>query len=289
MTNSGAFTPTVSMLEDYLLQYANRSILEILMPLKTTYDFRNPTQFADNYNKMTASINFQDPIETLFKQIEDVFRYANDGIQPHMEANYVNINFLLILNTGTVLKACRDWQHRTPVNKTWGDFRREFARAQREQRIISNTTSDTGYHTANVAQHYMHGQLPADGVFVTAMANLATTTSTDPETVTTLTNAIATITHQLAAKDIWTKSKEAEIKLLLGGRVPVVAAFDARPADAYARKSYKTKNFNYCWSHGYQVELAHTSANCTKKSPGQDDEATKDNVMGGEIWGGEFI
>jgi hypothetical protein len=75
-----------SQLEDYLLQYANRSALEILMHLKHTYGFINPTQLAENYNNMTAPINFQDPIETIFKQIEDGVRYANDGAQPNMEA-----------------------------------------------------------------------------------------------------------------------------------------------------------------------------------------------------------
>jgi hypothetical protein len=58
-----------SQLEDYLLQYANRSALEILMHLMQTYGFINPTQLADNYNKIMAPINFQDPIETMFKQI----------------------------------------------------------------------------------------------------------------------------------------------------------------------------------------------------------------------------
>jgi hypothetical protein len=75
-----------SQLEDYLLQYANRSALEILVHLKTTYGFINPTQLAENYNKMTAPISFQDPIETLFKQIEDGVRYASAGVQPYMGA-----------------------------------------------------------------------------------------------------------------------------------------------------------------------------------------------------------
>jgi hypothetical protein len=70
----------ISQIEDYLLQYANRSALEIFMHLKQTYGFINPTQLAENYNKMTAPINFQDPIETLFKQIEDGVRYANAGM-----------------------------------------------------------------------------------------------------------------------------------------------------------------------------------------------------------------
>jgi hypothetical protein len=120
-----------SQLEDYLLQYANRSALEILMHLKQSYGFINPAQLAENYNKMTAPINFQDPIEILFKQIEDGVRYANAGAQPYMEAQYVNIAFLLILNTGAIPDACRDWQRRTLMNQTWAEFRREFARAQR--------------------------------------------------------------------------------------------------------------------------------------------------------------
>jgi hypothetical protein len=38
------------------------------MHLKHTYGFINPMQLAENYNKMMAPINFQDPIETLFKK-----------------------------------------------------------------------------------------------------------------------------------------------------------------------------------------------------------------------------
>jgi uncharacterized protein (DUF3084 family) len=124
-----------------------------------------------------------------------------------MEAQYVNIAFLLISNTGAIPDACRDWQRRTPMNQTWADFRREFARAQREQRRISSTASGAGYHTANVTEQYEQTQAPADTYFMTAMANLATATSADRETVTTLTRSIATLTDQLKSKDIWAKSQ----------------------------------------------------------------------------------
>jgi hypothetical protein len=166
-----------------------------------------------------------------------------------MEAHYFNIAFLFILNTGTIPKACRYWKQITPVNQTWEYFLREFARAHREQRILSNTASGAGYHTANVTENYAHDQLPADGGFVTDMAKLATTTSADRETVATLTKAISTLSDQLAATDIWAKSKEAEIKHLLGGRAPAVADAAAAygPDSAYARRCYKTKNENYCW------------------------------------------
>jgi hypothetical protein len=195
-----------SQLEDYLLQYANRSAHQVLMHLKQTYGFTNLTHLTYNYNKMTASINFQDPIETLFKKIEDGVLYTNTGVQPYMEAQYFNISCLLIINTGTIPDACRNWQRRTPINHTWTEFRCEFALAQRDQRIISITSSGAGYHAANVAEHYVQDQLPADGGFVTVMANLVTETSADRETLATLTKAIATLTDQLAAKYPWAKS-----------------------------------------------------------------------------------
>jgi hypothetical protein len=121
--------------------------------------------------------------------------------------------------------------------------------------------------------------VPADAEFVTAMANLATATSSDRETVTTLTRAIATLTDQLKAKDIWAKSQEAEVRRLLGiqGNTRPVAA-TSTPTTC-VRKSYRTNNDNYFWSHGYQVGLNRTSANFTKKAPGHKDNAIKINIM----------
>jgi hypothetical protein len=238
---------------------------------------------------MTAPINFQDPIETFFKQIEHGFRYANAGAQPYMEAQYVNIAFLLILITGAIPDAFRDWQRRTPMNQTWAEFRIEFARAQREQIIISSTTSGACYHTTNVAEHYEHTPAPADAEFVTAMANLATATSAYREKVATLTRSIATLTDKLKAKDIWAKSQYAEVRRLLGMQGNTRPAAAASTPTTYVRKSYRTNNDNYCWSHVYQVGLNHTSANCTKKALGHKDNAIKTNIMGGDTWGLEFL
>jgi hypothetical protein len=76
------------------------------------------------------------------------------------------------------------------------------------------------------------------------MANLASSKSSDRETVATLTRAIAILTDQLKAKDIWAKSQEAEVRQLLGvqGNTRPVAA--AGTPTAYVRKYYKTNNDN---------------------------------------------
>jgi hypothetical protein len=76
------------------------------------------------------------------------------------------------------------------------------------------------------------------------MANLATATSADRETVATLTEAIATLTEQLKEKYIWAKSQEAEFKRFLGGRATTAPIVTAAPGAAYVRKSYKIKSDN---------------------------------------------
>jgi 2-keto-4-pentenoate hydratase len=80
--------------------------------------------------------------------------------------------------------------------------------------------------------------MPANTVFVTATANLATATSADRETVATLTQAIATLTDQLKVKDIWAKSQEAEVRSLLGVQGNTRPAATAGTPTAYVRKFY---------------------------------------------------
>jgi hypothetical protein len=106
--------------------------------------------------------------------------------------------------------------------------------------------------------HYIHNSLPTYGGFVTATANLATAISADRETVATLTKAIATLLEQLKSKDIWAKSQEAELKRLLGGHTTAAPIVPTVPGATYMMKSYKTKNENYCWSHGIMKQALST-------------------------------
>ena len=46
-----------------------------------------------------------------------------------------------------------------------------------------------------------------------------------------------------------------------------------------------TDRGGYCWTHGYLVDPRHNSKNCKKKKPGHQDNATRDNNMGGSQYG----
>jgi hypothetical protein len=76
--------------------------------------------------------------------------------------------------------------------------------------------TSVGYHTVNIAEQYVHGQLPPrpdeDGTVATVMANLAT--AADRETVAALTKTIVALSEQLTLRDAFVKDMDAEIKWL---------------------------------------------------------------------------
>jgi hypothetical protein len=97
-----------SALEDYLLGYAGVTVRDLVKYSIHTYSRIDPTQLADCYTKMTRPYDLQDPIKTLFTQIDDGVRYALAGGQPYGEAQYVNIAFLMILATQSLPLACAE-------------------------------------------------------------------------------------------------------------------------------------------------------------------------------------
>jgi hypothetical protein len=92
----------------------------------------------------------------------------------------------------------------------------------------------------------------------------------------TATNAkLATQLEVAQSQIVQLKDKVAELK------IKIKTAWQGQ-------RPHKTmKNDNYCWSHGYQVAKAHTSATCNMKKSGNKYTATKSNPLGGVKWGKE--
>jgi predicted RNase H-like nuclease (RuvC/YqgF family) len=123
-----------------------------------------------------------------------------------------------------------------------------------------------------------HGREETMQDTVDAISQLATATSSDRGTVATLTATNTKLATQLEAAQAQIaqlKDEVAELKIKI------------KPAWQGQRPHKTTNNDNYCWSHGYQVAKAHTSATCNMKKSGHKDTATKSNPMGGVKWGKE--
>jgi hypothetical protein len=266
----------LNALSDDIVGYANCTSLELPTHLLTYYAMIAPTELTQNYERLNAPYDPNQPIETLFQQIQDARAFAVAGGQPYGAAMIVNVAYTLVFNTGLFPDACRAWQSRAIAGKTWAQCKLDFATAHREFRLTNQTAQQSGFHSANMMIKQVREDTMQDTV--DAIAQLATATASDRGTVATLTTTNAKLATQLEAAQAHIAQLKNEIATLKN---------KIKPAWQVQQPIKTTNNDSYCWSHGYQVARSHTIATCNMKKSGHQDAANKSNPMGGVQWGKE--
>jgi hypothetical protein len=185
----------LNALSDEIMGYANCTSLQLLTHLLTYYAMIAPTELAQNYERLNAP--YDQPIETLFQQIRDDQAFAVAGGQPYGAAMIVHVSYALVFNTGLFPDACRAWQSRAIAGKTWAQFKLDFATAHREFRLTNQTAHQSGFHSANMMIEQGREETMQDTF--NAIAQLATATASDRDTLATLTTTNAKLATQLKA------------------------------------------------------------------------------------------
>jgi hypothetical protein len=266
----------LNALSDEVVVYENCTSLQLLTHLLTYHAVIFPTELTQNYERLNAPYDPNQPIETLFQKIQDARAFAVAGGQPYGVAMIVNVTYTLVFNTGLLPDACRAWQSRAIAGKTWAQFKLDFATAHCEFRLTNQTAQQSGFHSVNMMIEQGHEETMQDTV--DAIAQLATATASDRGTIATLTTTNAKLATQLEAAQAQIAQLKNEIAALKN---------NIKPAWQGQRPIKTTNNDSYCWSHGYQVAKSHTSATCNMKKSGHQDAANKSNTMGGVQWGKE--
>jgi uncharacterized protein YukE len=204
----------LSALSDKIVGYANCASLQLLTHLLTYYAMIAPTELTQNYEQLNTPYDPNQPIETLFQQIQDARAFAVAGGQPYGAAMIVNVAYTLVFNTGLFPNACRAWQSRAMAAKTWAQFKIDFATAHRGFRLTNQTAQQSGFHSANM----MIEQGRDDSMQETAEAidQLATATASDRGAVVTLTTTNAKLANQLEAAHALIAQLKSEIASLKG-------------------------------------------------------------------------
>jgi hypothetical protein len=81
----------INALSDEIVVYDNCTSLQLLTHLLTYYDMIAPTELKQNYERLTAPYDPNQPIETLFQQNQDARAFAVAGGQPYGAATIVNL------------------------------------------------------------------------------------------------------------------------------------------------------------------------------------------------------
>jgi hypothetical protein len=210
----------------------------------------------------------QQPLETLFKQIQDCADYSEAGGVLIGNLQQINVRYAILFVTGHFMSACRRWNEKPTAEKTWAQFKSHFAAAHCQHKQMQGESADTaGYHSANAAVTQTEDQM-AKGT-IGALSNLATATATaaDRGVVAALTQA-----NSRPAKQLEDNSSELrELKAVL----------DKERREKRGPRLFNPSSSDYCWTHGYKVGSTHTSLTCKLPKPGHKTEATRVDNMGG--------
>jgi hypothetical protein len=239
---------------------------ETLDHLFSTYGNITAVDLEINFEHMRRAWDPQQPVESLFKQIQDCADYSEAGGVLIGHPQQINVGYAKIFATGHFMSACRRWNEKPLAEKTWAQFKSHFAAARRQHKQMQGESAATaGYHSANAAVGQTEDQMAESTIG--ALANLATATATDRGVVATLTEANARLVQQLEDNS----NELRELKALIKKE-----RFEKR-----GQRSFTPPPNNYCWTHGYKVANTHTNLSCSFPKQGHKIEATRADNMGG--------
>jgi hypothetical protein len=96
----------LNVVSDEIVGYASCTSLQLLTCLLTYYAMIAPTELTQNYERLNTPYDPNQPIETLFQEIQDARAFAVAGGQPYGAAMIVNVAYTLVFNTGLFPDAC---------------------------------------------------------------------------------------------------------------------------------------------------------------------------------------
>jgi hypothetical protein len=263
----------VENLNDDLVGFTNTTSRDMLDHIFLSYDSTTAVDIEQNFENMRKAWDPQQPVETLFKKIQDCVDFAEAGGVAIRAAQKLSSAYSKIFESGKFNSACPRWDEKLEANKTWNNFKTHFAAAYRQQRQIQGeNVGSKGFANAEVTQASEDGLAEqALGAF----ANLATSTAVDRGVVSQLTEANSRLAKQLEDNETYLKGVNTLLKRERAERAS--GGNSERPP----RRTFTPSSNNYCWSHGYKVARTHTSQTCMYPKEGHQREATKSNNMVG--------
>jgi hypothetical protein len=200
----------LDIFNDNMVRYASISARDMLDHLFETYGNITAVDLEINFEYMRRAWDPQQPVETLFKQIQDCADYSEAGGVPIDHSQQINVGYAKIFATGHFMSACRRWNEKPAAEKTWTHFKSHFTAAHRQHKQVQGESAATaGYHSASAAMTQNEDQM--DEATIGALVNLATAAAADRGVVAALTQANSRLVKQLEENS----SELRELKALL--------------------------------------------------------------------------
>jgi hypothetical protein len=124
----------IEILNYDLVGFANTTSRDMLDHLFLSYGSITAVDIEQNFENMQKAWDPQQPVETLFKQIQDCVDFAEAGGVAIGAAQKLSSAYSKIFKSGKFNSSCRRWDEKLEGDKTWNNFKIHFAAAYRQHR-----------------------------------------------------------------------------------------------------------------------------------------------------------
>jgi hypothetical protein len=138
------------MLNDDMVGFTNITARAKLDHFFITYGNITAVDLENNFEHMRRKWDPQQPVESLFKQIQYCTDYSEAGVVLIGHPQQINVGFGKIFTTGHFMSACRRCNEKPHAEKTWAQFKTHFSTAHRQHKKMQGGSAATsGYHSEN--------------------------------------------------------------------------------------------------------------------------------------------
>jgi hypothetical protein len=185
----------LDVLDDDMVGFVNITARAMLDRIFMTYGNITAVDLENNFEHMRRAWDPQQPVDSLFKQIQDCADYSEAGGVIIGRPQQINVVYPKIFATGHFMSACRRWNEKPHAEKLGHN-----SRPTSPPHTVSTNKCRGGLpqhpdHSANAAVGKTEDQMVE--ATIGALANLATATAADRGVVATLTEVNARLAKQL--------------------------------------------------------------------------------------------
>jgi hypothetical protein len=133
----------VDVLNDDMVGFVNITAREIMDHLCMTYSNITAVDLENSFEQMRRAWDLQQPVEYLFKQIQDCADYSEAGCVIIGHPQQINVGYAKIFATGHFLSAFHGWNEKPNAEKTWAQFKAHFSAAHRQHKQMQGESAAT--------------------------------------------------------------------------------------------------------------------------------------------------
>jgi hypothetical protein len=119
----------IEILNDDLVGFSNTNSRDILDHLFLYYASITDVAIEQNFENMSKAWDTPQPVETLFKEVQDCVDFSEAGGVTIGAAQKLSSAYYKIFKSGKFNSACHRWDEKIEAEKTWNNFKIHFAAA----------------------------------------------------------------------------------------------------------------------------------------------------------------